>query len=101
MPTERQPDGDPPGAPGIEPRWTSSAQTGVGTAAPSASQVWLTVSHGILHEIYWPEDNRPCTRDMGFIFSDRSRRRRTMRFNDIPERRGSVNKGVTGVMDHK
>jgi glucoamylase len=70
MTTERQPDGDAPGAPGIEPRWTSSAKSGVGTAAQSASQVWFTVSHGILDEIYWPEVDRPCTRDMGFIVTD-------------------------------
>jgi glucoamylase len=70
MPAERQLDGDAPGAPGIEPRWTSSAKTGVGTAAQSASQVWFTVSHGILDEIYWPEVDRPCIRDMGFIVTD-------------------------------
>jgi glucoamylase len=59
-----------PGAPGIEPRWTSSAKTGVGTAVQPASQVWFTVSHGILNEIYWPEVDRACTRDMGFIVTD-------------------------------
>jgi glucoamylase len=70
MPAETQTYGDAPGAPGIEPRWTSSAKTGVGTAAQSASQVWFTLSHGILNEIYWPEVDRPCTRDMGFIITD-------------------------------
>jgi len=59
-----------PGAPGIEPRWTSSAKSGVGTATQPASQVWFTVSHGILNEIYWPEVDRACTRDMGFIVTD-------------------------------
>lgn len=61
---------DAPGRPGIEPRWTSSAKTGVGTAADPASQVWFTISHGILNEIYWPEVDRACTRDMGFIVTD-------------------------------
>jgi glucoamylase len=42
----------------------------VGTAAQPASQVWFTVSHGILNEIYWPEVDRACTRDMGFIVTD-------------------------------
>ena len=35
------------GAPGIEPRWTSSAKTGIGTAYNSASCVWFTLSHGM------------------------------------------------------
>jgi glucoamylase len=61
---------DAPGRPGIEPRWTSSAKSGVGTAAQPTSQVWFTVSHGILNEIYWPEVDRACTRDMGFIVTD-------------------------------
>ncbi|MBV9008027.1 MAG: glucan 1,4-alpha-glucosidase [Verrucomicrobia bacterium] len=61
---------DAPGRPGIEPRWTSSAKSGVGTAAGAASQVWFTVSHGILNEIYWPEVDRPCTRDMEFLVAD-------------------------------
>lgn len=59
-----------PGRPGIEPRWTSSAKTGVGAAAGTGSRVWFTVSHGILDEIYSPEVDRPCTRDMGFIVTD-------------------------------
>ena len=63
-------DPNAPGAPGIEPRWTSSAKSGVGTAVQPASQVWFTVSHGILNEIYWPEVDRACTRDMGFIATD-------------------------------
>jgi glucoamylase len=57
----------PPGAPGISPRWTSSAKSAVGTAARAESQVWFTVSHGILNEIYaWRLDSA-CIRDFGFI----------------------------------
>lgn len=70
MPNETEPEQDAPGAPGIEPRWTSSAKTGVGTAAQPASQVWFTVSHGILDEIYCPEVDHACTRDMEFIVID-------------------------------
>jgi len=33
-----------PGAPGIEPRWTSSAKTGVGTALSKRSRVWFALS---------------------------------------------------------
>jgi len=59
-----------PGAPGIEPRWTSSAKTGVGTAVNNKSHVWFTLSHGILNEIYWPRIDQACVRDMGLIVTD-------------------------------
>jgi GH15 family glucan-1,4-alpha-glucosidase len=59
-----------PGRPGIEPRWTSSAKSGVGASAGTGSRVWFTVSHGILDEIYSPEVDRACTRDLGFIVTD-------------------------------
>ncbi len=61
------PNRNAPGAPGIEPRWTSSAKTGVGTALSSNSRVWFTLSHGILNEIYWPRIDQACVRDMGLI----------------------------------
>jgi glucoamylase len=70
MAESRQNDHDAPGQPGIEPRWTSSAKSGVGTAADPSSQVWFTVSHGVLNEIYWPEVDRACTRDLEFIVTD-------------------------------
>jgi glucoamylase len=57
----------PPGAPGISPRWTSSAKSAVGTAARAESQVWFTVSHGILNEIYARRLDQACVRDFGFI----------------------------------
>ena len=43
-----------PGWPGIPPRWTSSAKSGVGTALNLHSRVWFTTSHGILNEVYYP-----------------------------------------------
>ena len=36
------------GWPGLDPRWTSSAKSGVGTAYDSRSRVWFTISHGII-----------------------------------------------------
>ena len=57
----------PPGAPGIAPRWTSSAKSAVGTAASAYSRVWFTISHGILNEIYAPRLDMACIRDFGFI----------------------------------
>jgi glucoamylase len=59
-----------PGWPGIPPRWTSSAKTGIGTALNRTSRVWFTISHGILNEIYFPRVDMACTRDLGFIVTD-------------------------------
>jgi len=67
---------DPPenlvafGAPGIEPRWTSSAKEGVGTAYHTSCRVWFTLSHGIINEIYYPHVDQPNTRDFQFLISD-------------------------------
>ena len=59
-----------PGWPGIPPRWTSSAKTGVGTAFSRSSRVWFTLSHGILNEIYFPRVDMACTRDLGLMVTD-------------------------------
>jgi len=58
------------GAPGLEPRWTSSRKDAVSTAYSASSQVWFTISHGILNEIYYPTIDRPQTRDMELLFTD-------------------------------
>ena len=58
-----------PGAPGTEPRWTSSAKSGVGTALDGRSHVWFTVSHGIVDEIYYPRVDQANTRDFGLLVS--------------------------------
>ncbi len=59
-----------PGAPGIAPRWTSSAKSGVGTAVRDESRLWFTVSHGIINEVYYPRLDQANTRDFGFIVTD-------------------------------
>ena len=59
-----------PGWPGIPPRWTSSAKTGVGTALNRSSRVWFTLSHGILNEIYFPRVDMACTRDLGLLITN-------------------------------
>src|ERR1041385_2208598 len=58
------------GAPGIEPRWTSSAKEGVGTAYHTSCRVWFTLSHGIINEIYYPHVDKPNTRDFQFLIGD-------------------------------
>src|SRR5260370_8142107 len=89
-------DGDPlsdnlryaPGRPGIEPRWTSSAKTGVGTALSLQSRLWFTLSHGILNEIYFPRVDQPCTRDSGLIVAYGpeffSEKKRHSTFHNLP-----------------
>ncbi|MET0440272.1 MAG: glucan 1,4-alpha-glucosidase [Devosia sp.] len=56
-----------PGAPGITPRWTSSAKSGVGTALSRKSPVWFTLSHGVLNEVYYPRVDSACTRDFELL----------------------------------
>ncbi len=58
------------GAPGLEPRWTSSVKDAVGTAYSASSRVWFTCSHGILNEIYHPTIDRAQVRDMEFLVTD-------------------------------
>ena len=61
-----------PGWPGIPARWTSSAKMGIGTALSDKSQVWFTLSHGILNEVYYPRPDNAAIRDMGLIITDGS-----------------------------
>jgi glucoamylase len=58
------------GAPGMEPRWTSSVKDAVGTPYSASSRVWFTASHGILNEIYHPTIDRAQVRDMEFLVTD-------------------------------
>ena len=58
------------GAPGLEPRWTSSSKDAVGTAYSGSSRVWFTCSHGILNEIYHPTIDHAQVRDMEFLVTD-------------------------------
>ncbi len=77
-----------PGWPGIAPRWTSSAKTGIGTALNLHSRVWFTLSHGILNEIYFPRVDQACTRDLGLIVTDGrgffSEEKRHCSFRNLP-----------------
>lgn len=59
----------PAAGPGVEPRWTTSAKSGVGTALDGRSHVWFTLSHGIVDEVYYPRVDQANTRDLGFLVS--------------------------------
>ncbi|MDE1155792.1 MAG: hypothetical protein PW735_08680 [Acidobacteriaceae bacterium] len=63
-------DGAAFGAPGLEPRWTSSKKDAVLTAYAASSRIWATLSHGTLNEIYFPTIDRPQIRDMELLFTD-------------------------------
>jgi len=58
------------GWPGIEPRWTSSAKSGVGTSYNARSKVWFSIGDGILNEVYYPQVDQACTRDLMFVVTD-------------------------------
>ena len=58
------------GAPGLEPRWTSSVKDAMGTAYAASSRIWFTCSHGILNEVYHPTIDRAQVRDMEFLVTD-------------------------------
>lgn len=55
----------PPAGP--EPRWTSSAKSGVGTSVNPRSPLWFTLSHGIVNEVYYPRLDQANIRDLGLI----------------------------------
>ncbi len=63
-------EGEAFGAPGLEPRWTSSVKDAVVTAYAGSSRIWFTCSHGILNEVYHPTIDRPQVRDMEFLVTD-------------------------------
>ena len=58
------------GAPGIEPRWTHSNKSGVGTAYSTSSKIWFTLWKGIITEIYHPTIDQPQVRDLQYLISD-------------------------------
>jgi len=58
------------GAPGIEPRWTRSDKSAVGTAYFAGSRLWFTLAAGIVSEVYYPTIDRPQIRDLQFLITD-------------------------------
>jgi glucoamylase len=58
------------GGPGISPRWTHSAKDVIGTAYSTASNVWFTISDGVISEVYYSTLDRPQIRDLQFLVTD-------------------------------
>lgn len=58
------------GRPGIEPRWTRASKQGAGTAKSPFSRVWFTVEGGIITEVYFPDVETACVKDLRFLATD-------------------------------
>lgn len=54
----------------MDPRWAPGPKDGVGTALSDASNVWFTIGHGILNEVFYPQVDTPSIRDLGLIVTD-------------------------------
>src|ERR1700745_2478292 len=70
-------DGAAFGAPGLEPRWTSSRKDAVSTAYAASSRIWFTASHGTLNELlftdeetFFHEEKRAFEYDFHYIDPD-------------------------------
>ena len=60
----------PPGYPGIPPRWTSSAKSGIGKSINAGSDVAFSLSHGSVNEVFYPREDVACIRDIELIVTD-------------------------------
>jgi glucoamylase len=56
-----------PGFPGHTPHWTSSAKQGVGTSLGPQSNVWFTLHHGIVTEVFYPRADQPAIAQMELV----------------------------------
>jgi glucoamylase len=83
------------GWPGIDARWTTSAKSGVGTSLNPTSKVWYSISHGILNEIYYPQVDHACTRDLSLIVTD-GKEFFSEEKNDCVHHIKNISKGVPG-----
>lgn len=83
------------GWPGIDARWTSSAKSGVGTSLSSASNVWYSIGEGILNEVYYPQVDQACTKDLGIIVTD-GKEFFSEEKNDTSHKIKNLAKGVPG-----
>ncbi|WKZ33792.1 MAG: glucan 1,4-alpha-glucosidase [Thermodesulfobacteriota bacterium] len=58
------------GKPGHEPRWTRASKEGAGTAKSPFSRVWFTMEGGIITEVYFPDIETACIKDLRFLVTD-------------------------------
>ncbi|MBW7957725.1 MAG: hypothetical protein H3C68_07515 [Deltaproteobacteria bacterium] len=58
------------GKPGVEPRWARASKHGAGTAKSPFSRVWFTIEGGIITEVYFPDIETACIKDLRFLVTD-------------------------------
>jgi hypothetical protein len=58
------------GGPGLDPRWTSGAKDGIGTANAKSAMVWFTLGQGVVTEVYFPHVDTPNTRELQYLVTD-------------------------------
>ena len=90
-----------PGGPGIEPHWTSSAKSGVGTAFDGRSLVWFTISHGIVDEVYYPRVDQANTRDFGLLVTASREGERPLLSEEKRDTRSEVHLLAPGVPGYR
>src|SRR5689334_12538113 len=61
-----------PGAPGDKHTWASADKHGFGTARQTRSNVWFTLRHADLTEVYYPDLSTPSLRSLEFVVVDGS-----------------------------
>jgi glucoamylase len=54
----------------MQPGWTHSNKTGIGTAYSTSSRLWFTLWKGIVTEVSFPTIDRPQLRDVQYLISD-------------------------------
>src|SRR5689334_22995329 len=56
-----------PGWPGKAPHWTSSAKQAVGTAVSPQANLWFTIHHGKVTEVFYPRADQPAIGSLQLI----------------------------------
>ena len=77
-----------PGFPGETPYWAASDKQGVGTSRAPQSNVWFTLQHGIVTEVFFPRADRPAvaglelvvTSDDGFYSEEKNNARHEIEY---------------------
>src|SRR3954462_14629235 len=59
-----------PGAPGAKSTWTEADKSGFGTSHTRRSNVWFTLQHGRVSEVYYPDLSTPSVRTLELVVTD-------------------------------
>jgi glucoamylase len=62
--------GPAPGGPGSKTVWTEADKAGFGTARTRGSNVWFTLQHGRVSEVFYPDLSTPSTRNLELVVTD-------------------------------